>query len=224
MKQTVLCFGDSNTYGCCADPGDTRSHDPGRFAPEERWPGLLQRALGEDVLVAEAGASGRTTARNDPRHPGIQAALTLPPCLEEHAPVDLLVLMQGTNDTKERMGLSPEEIAGDLEELLVRVRELNCWRASPNILLLAPPPLAGIAEASMGAGSVAKSAALAPLFRAAAERTGCAFLDTAPLASLSPTDGTHLTRRDHRALAQALVPVVRALLGRKAPAGPAGAL
>ena len=67
MKKHIVCFGDSNTHGYCADPNDTADHTD-RFTEDERWTCLLQKALGEDYLVLEEGLSGRTTVFRDPLH------------------------------------------------------------------------------------------------------------------------------------------------------------
>ena len=116
MKRHVICLGDSNTHGYCgAQEGETLCG--GRFSEAERWPCLLQRALGEEYLVIEEGLCGRTTVFPDPLEPGLDAISYLRPCLLSHAPVSLLILMLGTNDTKERFGLSAEEIARGMERL-----------------------------------------------------------------------------------------------------------
>ena len=67
MKKHILCFGDSNTHGYCADNADCL--DGGiRFTAEQRWTRLLQTALGQDYPVIEEGLSGRTTCFDDPIH------------------------------------------------------------------------------------------------------------------------------------------------------------
>ena len=101
MKKHIVCFGDSNTHGYCADPADCA--DGGiRFNESERWTRRLQRALGEEYLVIEEGLSGRTTCFDDPIHEGLNGLNYIYPCLKSHEDVDLLVIMLGTNDTKDR--------------------------------------------------------------------------------------------------------------------------
>ena len=57
MKTHILCLGDSNTHGYCADPKDNA--DGGiRFNEDERWTCRLQTALGDKYLVTEEGLSG----------------------------------------------------------------------------------------------------------------------------------------------------------------------
>ena len=104
MKKHIVCYGDSNTHGYCAETG-------GRFSEDERWTCLLQSYLGDDFLVLEEGLSGRTTCFDDPIHEGLSGLDHIYPCLMTHEPVDLLIIMLGTNDTKERFGVSPACIA-----------------------------------------------------------------------------------------------------------------
>lgn len=126
MKRHVICLGDSNTHGYCgAQEGETLCG--GRFSEAERWPCLLQRALGEEYLVIEEGLCGRTTVFPDPLEPGLDAISYLRPCLLSHAPVSLLILVLGTNDTKERFGLSAEEIARGMERLARQAMSEDCW-------------------------------------------------------------------------------------------------
>ena len=110
MKKHIICLGDSNTHGYCADPKDTA--DGGiRFNENERWTRRLQALLGEEYLVVEEGLSGRTTCFDDPIHEGLSALDYITPCLKSHEFVDLLVIMLGTNDTKERFASNAACIA-----------------------------------------------------------------------------------------------------------------
>ena len=72
MKKHIVCLGDSNTHGSCADPKDS-ADGTRRFNEEERWPCRLQKLLGEDYLVLEEGMSGRTMVSADPLTEGIPA-------------------------------------------------------------------------------------------------------------------------------------------------------
>ena len=110
MKKHIVCLGDSNTHGYCADPADCA--DGGiRFNESERWTRLLQKHLGEEYLVIEEGLSGRTTCFEDPLHEGLSALNYIYPCLKSHEFVDLLVIMLGTNDVKERFSASAACVA-----------------------------------------------------------------------------------------------------------------
>ena len=104
MKKHILCFGDSNTHGYCADPADCADSALARFNEDERWTRLLQKQLGEEYLVIEEGLSGRTTSFDDPVYEHLSGMDYIYPCLKSHEPISLLMIMLGTNDTKERIG------------------------------------------------------------------------------------------------------------------------
>ena len=133
MKRQIVCFGDSNTHGYCAQTG-------GRFDEGERWCCLLQESLGEGYHVVEEGLSGRTTCFPDPLYEGLSGLAYLTPCLMSHEPVDLLVIMLGTNDTKERFGASAACIGLGLKRLVDKARAVTeCWReGKTNILVVTP--------------------------------------------------------------------------------------
>ena len=112
-KRHIVCFGDSNTHGY-------RASDDGRYDEQERWTCLLQKQLGDGYLIIEEGLSGRTTCFSDPIHEGLSGLDYIYPCLMSHEPVDLLVIMLGTNDTKERFGASAACIALGLKRLIAK--------------------------------------------------------------------------------------------------------
>ncbi|MBQ7713842.1 MAG: lipolytic enzyme, G-D-S-L [Oscillospiraceae bacterium] len=212
MKKHIVCFGDSNTHGYCADPADC-ADGGARFNEDERWPCLLQRALGEDFLVLEEGLGGRTTVFPDPLHESMDAVSVAYPILMSHEPVDLLIVMLGTNDTKERFAANAPAIAVGMERLLLKCKSVDCWGGkAPNILVVCPPPLgAGFHDEVMGAGCVERSAALPPYLKAVAERSGCAYFD-AKDCEMNGVDFTHLTRKGHARLAAELAKLVPALV------------
>ena len=111
MKQ-ILCFGDSNTWGYDGESGE-------RLPFKVRWTGRLQRAFErKDVRIIEEGLCGRTTVFEDPFRQGRRGTALLPTLLETHHPVDLVVLMLGTNDCKTIFGASAEVIGRGIQCLL----------------------------------------------------------------------------------------------------------
>lgn len=213
MKKHIVCFGDSNTHGYCADPADCVDGALARFNESERWTCLLQKSLGGDYLVLEEGLSGRTSVFSDPLCEGLCGMDYLAPCLKSHEPVGLLIIMLGTNDTKERFGVNADCIAQGLERLVRKAQSVDCWGGKPpNILLVAPPPIKDEMELSpvagcMGAGCAKKSRALPPLLEAAASRTGVAFFD-AKVCEFNRIDYMHLTKKGHAQLAKMLAELV----------------
>ena len=218
MRKHIICLGDSNTHGYCADPMDCA--DGGiRFNEDERWTCLLQKKLGEDALVIEEGLSGRTTCFDDPIHEGLNALDYIYPCLKSHETVDLLVIMLGTNDTKDRFAASAGCIALGMARLVKKAMATECWgEKQPNILVVAPPPIgegmltSSVAE-TMGTGCVRKSEELAHHYKEQCDLMGIHFADARELgAEFNHVDYMHLTRRGHAALAAGLAKLIGQLV------------
>ena len=216
MKKHIICFGDSNTHGYCADPADCA--DGGiRFNEAERWPCLLQKALGEDDLICEEGLNGRTTVFVAPINEGMDGLSYLPSCLNTHEPVSLLILMLGTNDTKARFSASAGCIAAGMERLIAKAKTVNCWAGgTPNILLIAPPPIEPGMESTPtvethGYGAAEKAGQLAHYYAAVAQRQQVHFMDAAGC-PMNKVDYMHLTREGHAMLARRLIALVPELV------------
>ena len=106
--KTILCYGDSNTWGY--DPSSQQ-----RFGPEERWTGVLQKELGMEYRIIEEGLNGRTTVWDDPIEGFKNGMSYLIPCIESHKPFDLITIMLGTNDLKIRFSVSAYDIAESVD-------------------------------------------------------------------------------------------------------------
>jgi len=210
--KTVLCYGDSLTWG----------YDPetlGRHRLEDRWPSALAAALGEGVHVVADGLNGRTTASDD--HTADcdrNGARTLPTVLHTHAPLDLVILMLGTNDMKPVIAGTAHAASKGMRRLIELVR-LHAWPVEqevPQILVVAPPPLVETADpdfAAMFEGGVAQSAMLASFYADLADDSGAGFYDAGSVAECSSIDGVHLDAGNTRAIGRGLAPVARLLLG-----------
>lgn len=212
MKKHILCLGDSNTHGYCADPADCADGDI-RFNEEERWTCRLQTALGSDYLITEEGLSGRTTVFVDPIHESMDALSVLYPILKSHEFIDLLIIMLGTNDVKERFAANEYVIGAGMERLIQRAKTIDCWGTkAPNILVVAPPRIGdGFHDAVMGAGCVERSRGVAEQFRIVAERNNVHFLN-AEDCEFNHVDFMHLTRKGHAQLAEKLAALVPELV------------
>ena len=212
MKKHILCLGDSNTHGYCADPNDCADHGI-RFNEDERWTCRLQKALGEEYLVTEEGLSGRTTVFVDPLHESMDALSVAYALLKSHEVIDLLIIMLGTNDVKERFGANAACIGVGMERLLLKVKSVDCWGGkAPNILVVAPPCIKdGFHDAVMGAGCVEKSRGVAEQLRIVAERQGVHFMDAAEC-EFNEVDFMHLTCKGHARLAELLTAEVPKLV------------
>ena len=211
MSRTVLCFGDSNTHG---NPPATALDAPSaRYDRSIRWPTLMAGHLGPDWHVIEEGHPGRTTVHDDPIEGAHRNGITvLPSLLESHRPIDVVILMLGTNDLKGRFSVNPTDIALSLERLIGVIRAFACGPngANPGILLVSPPPIVEVGcLAEMFEGGAAKSHALASAIAKAATRANVAFLDAGAHIAISPVDGIHYEPAAHATLALALAAALR---------------
>ena len=213
MKKHIVCFGDSNTHGY-------RATDNGRFEEESRWTYLLGQKLGSDYLIIEEGLSGRTTCYDDPIHEGLSGLSYLYPCLMSHEPVDLLIIMLGTNDTKERFGSSAACIALGLKRLIAKaIATTDCWSNNkPNILVVTPKSIEKGYEttdvfSTMGRGCAEKSEQLGIEYEKIAELMGCHYFDAnSVVKEYNKIDYMHLDSVGHEALAEALAKLIPSIV------------
>ncbi|WP_163272763.1 SGNH/GDSL hydrolase family protein [Chelativorans alearense] len=210
--KTILCYGDSLTYGHNAEA-------EGRHAYEDRWPSALQARLGEAARVIPEGLGGRTTAYDDwLAGADRNGARILPTLLSTHAPLDLVIIMLGTNDMKPVICGRAVGAKQGMRRLIdiIRHHDYPFDGKAPAILLVAPPPLCDTDNADFAAmfeGGIAESKKLAPLYAQLAEDTGCAFFDAGSVARTTSLDGVHLDAGNTRAIGDGLEPAVRRLLG-----------
>jgi lysophospholipase L1-like esterase len=208
--KTILCYGDSNTWGYDASSA-------GRYPLEARWTTALARELGPGYYVVAEGLNGRTTVWPDPVEGEYKSGKsTLIACLESHHPVDLVVLMLGTNDLKHRFGLSAWDIASGAGTLVQMIRgsAFGPDGAAPEVLLIAPAATC-VGEGpfkEMFAGADGTSKELARHYRAVALENGCAFLDAGSVIVSDPLDGIHLSASELPKLGGAVATKAREIL------------
>ena len=136
MNKTILCYGDSNTYGYNPLNGL-------RYAKGIRWTGCLQEMLGEEYSIIEEGCNGRTTVFDDPLEGWKNGLDYLRPCLNSHKPIDIVILMLGSNDLKTTFGATAKEIADGVEILVDVIKTFSMEKQGfePVIILLSPPEI-----------------------------------------------------------------------------------
>jgi len=209
---TVLCYGDSNTWG--AVPGS----DTERFSPDVRWPRVMAAAFGDAIDVVEAGLNGRTTVFDRLPRPFRSGRDLIVPTMATCAPVDLVVILLGTNDVSLPY-LSVDDIARGAGELVSIVR--TSWEYGPQVErapmpLLVGPHVVGPLEPEdevLSPGAVERSRALGTAFRELSEALRCDYLDLAPIVEPSPRDPWHWEPEGHAAAARAIEGEVRRILG-----------
>jgi lysophospholipase L1-like esterase len=205
--KTILCFGDSNTWG--ADPVSG-----GRFSIHDRWPGVLRDELGSDFHVIEEGLGGRTTIWDDPMSEGRNGKDYLLPCLASHMPLDLVIIMLGTNDLKDRVARMATRIAAGAGVLVDITLQSGAGPdgGAPRVLVICPPPVGKITAAGElwgFGGAEEESRRLAGYYRIMAEQNGCGFLDAGEHIVSSDIDGIHLELELHHKLGKAVAGAVR---------------
>jgi lysophospholipase L1-like esterase len=206
--RTVLCYGDSNIWGY--EPATGR-----RFPEDARWPGVLARELRNGFRVIEEALNGRTTVRDDPVEENKNDKDYLRPCLESHAPLDLVILALGINDLKARFFASASDAADGAGVLVNIVQQSGAGPdgGPPAVLLVAPPPVGFLTElALMFTGAEEKSKGFSRQYHRVAEKYGCILLDAGEMIRPSDRDGIHLEAEEHRKLGEAVAVLVKKIL------------
>lgn len=203
----ILCYGDSNTWGLM--PGKDERYDP-----TVRWTGVLQQSLGEGFEIIEEGLNARTTVIDDPKYAGKNGATYLKPCLQSHSPLDIVILMLGPNDLKDRFARTPEQVAQGIDTLISFIHdpEYN-YNNDPKVILLAPTfideSIGHVQESFKGAEE--KSKQLGRLYKKVAEKYKAEFIDIAQYVRPSKIDGCHLDPEAQRKIAEVVTEKIRNL-------------
>jgi lysophospholipase L1-like esterase len=213
IMRTLMLFGDSNTHG--TTPMDDLDGN-GRFDRTERWAGRLARLL-PDWEVVNEGLPGRTTVHDDPVEGAhLNGLRFLPALLATHRPVDVILIMLGTNDLKFRFSVNAMDIALSANALVETVKGSDAGPGgrAPGILLVAPPPIVEVGcLAEMFEGGARKSLGLGARLRAVAHAQAVPFIDAADLVEVSPVDGIHYDAEANPVLAEAFSRAIRKHFG-----------
>lgn len=210
---TVLCYGDSNTWG--QKPDKT-----GRYAADKRWTGILQNKLGEDYYIIEEGLSSRTTDLEYEKKPGRNGRTYLSPCVESHNPLDVVIIMLGTNDFKAVYNRTAKEVADALAKLVDDVKSLAYGKNNMalKIILVSPilidsnaPRFAEFYTGSYDERSMHESEKLAAEVERIAKDGDCIFVDAASIAKPGE-DGIHFSPDSGKPLAELLAQTIKSNL------------
>lgn len=210
--KNVLCFGDSLTWGFDAASG-------GRHAFENRWPSALGYALGNDLHVVAEGLNGRTTAYDDfTADCDRNGARILPTLLASHQPLDLVIVLLGTNDLKNMIvGTATSSTTGTKRIIsLIKHHAYRDGADVPEILIVAPPKFSETANTDVGAmftDGIAQSSMLPSLLSDLADELGCGFFDANSTSKTTPIDGIHMDAKNTIELGRGLAATVKLMLG-----------
>jgi lysophospholipase L1-like esterase len=207
----ILCYGDSNTWGCIPETFQ-------RYEFDTRWPGVMQNTLGKEYHIYENALNGRTTVFEDFIEEGRNGKDGLPITLEINGPLDLVIFMLGTNDMKNRFNMSSWDVAWGMDLLVQYVKKANCGRDGkcPKILICSPIELGTkwdqtILGTVFDDVSTQKSLELAAKYKEVAKRNDCEFFETAKVAKAS-IDCVHMEPEDHKDIGIELAKKVKEIL------------
>lgn len=212
MKKRILCFGDSNTWGAVPAEG-TRHPD------DVRWTGVLAAELGDEYQVIEEGYNGRTTVHDDPVEKRLAGITYFETCLDSQSPLDLIILMLGTNDLKARFGVDPYTIAYGFGRYLDALKTVPMAGNRPEVLLAAPILIDPSYKETplfydmFGEGAYERSAKFADAYEAFAKENGLHFIDASKYGKASVRDGVHMEAEYHEILGKAFAAKVKEILG-----------
>lgn len=210
--KTILCYGDSNTWGFIPCVENFQSSCTKRYSRNVRWTGRLQNLLGAQYYVVEEGLNSRTTNIDYQVPPDRNGATYLPSCLYSQAPIDLVVFALGGNDFKSYFNRNPIDVCNGMRALIDIVQSSRYgsdMQSTPKILLLSQPIPLPIAETYVDeAGNhvfknlIKNAQALVPLYKNLAHEKNCYFLDLSHDIIPSAFDGVHLDENAHKIYAE----------------------
>lgn len=209
--KSILAFGDSLTWGF-------RAGEWTRHAYEDRWSNVLAAGLSGKARVVEEGHNGRTTVFDDPTcFDNRNGATALPTLLATHQPLDLVIIMLGTNDIKYANRCRAFDAAMGMTRLTEIVRKFSFLPsyATPQVLLMSPPALCKTGDEwfnDLWGHAIEESKLFAKHYADVAKAMNVQFFDAGSVAKTDPTDGGHMDAANTRAIGTALVPVVKGIL------------
>lgn len=198
--KTILCYGDSNTWG-----NVPRSDE--RYSRDIRWPGALQNILGAQYEVVSEGLCGRTFVAEDPKKPHRTGITHLQAILESADPIDLVIIMLGTNDVKITYNLKPTDIAEHLLQTINLIKSIEDLEKIPKILIICPPPVIVPETNDLDPRMIQGPETfkiLPNLYKEVAQRNECGFINAGDYVSSSKIDGYHLDKDAHLKLAEVI--------------------
>lgn len=198
----IMVFGDSLSWGY--QPGSNHQ----RFDAQTRWPGRLQVLLGNDNEIIEENLNSRGIENGDPRprKEGRRALDYIEAALDSHDPIDKVIVLLGTNELKNQMNMTAEQVGESMEKLLtiITTRPSQYRKTTPEILLLAPPIINEETEYCRAGdkylGATEKSKKLIDVYEQLATKLGIGFV---ALNSIETgVDGVHIDAAQHAKVAE----------------------
>lgn len=215
-QKRVMCFGDSLTWGWIPTVEGAPTM---RYDINERWTGAMLANLGDDFEIIEEGLSARTTNLDDPTDPRLNGSAYLPSALASHLPIDYVVVMLGTNDTKSYFHRSAYEIATGMSQLLIQVGQstggVGTTYPAPIPILIAPPPLEAMPHPwfqGMFEGGQEKTREMAKHYAALADFFKIEFINAGEIIRTDGVDGIHFTTENNLDLGKSVAEKINSIV------------
>lgn len=212
MKKRILCFGDSNTWGAVPAEGT-------RYPEDVRWTGILAKELGNEYQIIEEGYNGRTSVHDDWVEGRISGLTYFRPCIDSQSPLELIILMLGTNDLKARFQVEARTIAYGFGQYLDAAKTVPMTGSRPEILLVSPILIDPSYKEDplfydmFGEYAAERSQRFAEAYEEYAKSAGIHFMNAAKYGKASVRDGVHMEADSHERLGKAFARKVKEILG-----------
>lgn len=198
-KKSILLYGDSLFWGVDATV-------MGRHAYENRVDGVLRSRLGDDYEILCEGLRGRCMFGENGWFPERNGLEQFGPIFASHLPLDMVVIMLGTNDLNTKTQHTPAAIADNLSDYHKKMRFWTDFMKydMPKVLIVAPPH---INENELSdnfkpifQGSAAYIDELATKLELKSHELDWSFLDTRNRIISEGNDGIHLSADESKKL------------------------
>lgn len=215
MEKRILVFGDSNSYGF--DPVTGLSG--GRFDETVRWPRVMETLLGKGYRVIEDAVNGRTTAFDDPIREHRNGVKCIDRCFASSSPIDMVIVMLGTNDLKTIFSAKPLVV---MRGLMVVIEKILASKAAygeaPKVLIAAPIDIGeNILNTQMGdfyeIEAVEYAKQLRPYYEKLAKDMGVEYIDAGLYGKPCELDCIHMDKESHAKVAEAMAKKVKEMIG-----------
>jgi len=189
----VLCYGDSNTWGCSPWDGS-------RFDENTRWPMVMASILGADYYIIEDGLNGRTVLNLSPVDREANGIAHINAVIENYIPLDIVILCLGTNDVFIGDEVPAAIITEGMSEIIDVIRNCHVMEnlKLPEIIITSPPSYNTEVEGSdYFQLQINKLKSLPEFYLNLAIQKNCLFFNAGEHVKGSHIDGSHLEAESH---------------------------
>ena len=195
--KTILCYGDSNTFGF--NPADGSRYDK-----NTRWTSLLQKNLGDEYNVINEGANNRNGFVSNPQGDFYSAQKHYPKLILNSENIDIIILAIGTNDLQFSYNANSDDFEQGLENLiLISKKKIDNIILIPSVIL-SGNILNGFFKIQFDKTSILKSQSVGEIYYKLAKNYNCRIFDINKFTQPSEMDGLHYSAESHKLIADNL--------------------